>query len=461
MYDFTRFEPYRSICPDWDAFTDSLKKPLNRTGVTNPIRTGRSALIDRLQRKGISCEPMTWNEHGIRFAPADRLGNTFEYLSGMFNIQEEVAMTAAQLLNPKKGDRLLDLCAAPGNKSIQLAMALNNTGTVVANDRSAGRMRAVRSVIDRLGLLNLTTLHSDASNLPRAVGSFDGVMADVPCSCEGTSRKNLAILKTRSFENELIRLQVSIFKRAIELCRPGGRVVYATCTYAPSENEGVIAEVLKTHGDQIEWRSAEIPGFIGSPGLTEWKGTQYGKEFQNARRFWPHQNDTGGFFVAVFEKVDERCPDTIVPTYDSGADELLNETFQRYGLPKSMTGDYRFFQANKKKMSIINGDHVGISNSMKVGSGIGFIRMGARFPKLTTPACVALDGKITDNIVDLNREQTLQYLRRENVDFSSDFRGHIVVRHDGYSLGTALVREGHLESLFPNSLKVNSDINPL
>lgn len=461
MDEFKRFDIYKSMCPDWDAFIDSLKRPLNRTGVSNPIRVERSVLIERLHAKGISCQPMTWNEHGIRFAPADRLGNTFEYLAGMFNIQEEVAMTAAQLLQPKEGDRILDLCAAPGNKSIQLAMALKNTGTVIANDRSAGRMRAVRSVIDRLGLLNLSTLHSDASNLPRAVGSFDGVMADVPCSCEGTSRKNPGILKTRSFVNELIRLQIAIFKRAIELCRPGGRVVYATCTYSPDENEGVIAEVLKTHGDQVAWRSADIPGFVGSPGLKEWNEKQYGKGFENARRFWPHQNDTGGFFVAVFEKVDDRCPETPPFELDVAEPALLQGTFDRYGFPKTMTDDYRFFQANNKKMSIVNGDHVGITRNLKGGSGIGFIRMGARFPKLTTAACVALDGKITDHIVDLNREQTVQYLRRQNVDFTCDLRGHIVVRHDGFSLGTALVREGHLESLFPNSLKVNPDINPL
>ena len=458
---FEKFEPYKDICPDWAAFTDALSRPLNRTGMTNSGRIEREDLLLRLKARGIDAQPMTWNDGGIKFGPEDKLGNTFEYLTGMFNIQEEVAMTAALLLEPKPGDRLLDLCAAPGNKSIQLAMAMNNTGTVVANDRSAGRMRAVRSVIDRLGLLNLTTLHSDASNLPRSVGAFDGVLADVPCSCEGTSRKNPKVLKTRCFMGEMIRLQISIFKRAIELCKPGGRVVYATCTYSPEENEGVIAEVLKTHGHQVEWRSADIPGFVGSEGLQSWKGTIFGKDFENARRFWPHQNDTGGFFVAVFEKTEDKCPETEVPVYELKAADILKATIERYGFPDTMIEDYRFFQANKKKMSIINGDHVGISKRLTVASGLGFIRMGARFPKLTTSACVALDGKITDHIVDLDREQTLQYLRRSKVDFQSDFRGHIVVRHDGFSLGTALVREGHLESLFPNSLSVNDDVFPL
>lgn len=459
--DFQRFEPYRSICPDWDAFTDSLRRPLNRTGFTNTIRITRTELLARLQSKGIDCQPMEWNGNGIKFAPADKLGNTFEYLTGMFNIQEEVAMTAAELLNPQPGDRLIDLCAAPGNKSIQMAIAMKNTGTVIANDKSAGRMRAVRSVIDRLGLINLSTLHNDASNLPRAVGGFDGVMADVPCSCEGTSRKNPGILKTRCFVSELIRLQMNIFKRAIEIAKPGARIVYATCTYSPEENEGVIAEVLKTHGDRVKWLSAEIPGFKGSPGLTHWKDTIYGPEFENARRFWPHQNDTGGFFVAVFEKTIDKYPEIPTLTHPRGDLDILNTTFERYGFPDNMLEEYAFFQANNKKMSVVNGDHSCLPPNMIVGSGIGFIRMGARFPKLTTASCVALGHKINDNVVDLDYDQALQYLRRQVVDLETHFRGHIVVRYDGFALGTALVREGHLESLFPNSLKVNADVIPI
>jgi len=296
------FERYRDIIDDWEAFRDALSRPLPTCGWSNRLKCSRDQLLRRFSDDGIEASPIEWHPDAFILGDEVHPGRRMEHIAGLFQVQEEAALGAVRFLDLQSGDRVLDMCAAPGNKTAQICIELENTGTVVANDRSYHRLRAVRNTADRLGIVNMVVTEYDAGNLPSDIGRFDAVLADVPCSCTGTSRKNPSVLDDpdQSIES-LANTQRAILYKAFQLTRPGGRVVYSTCSYAPEENESVVQDILDRLDYEPRWVECRIPGFRAAPGLTEWQGEAFSPEMSRAMRVWPHHNDTGGFFVAAFE----------------------------------------------------------------------------------------------------------------------------------------------------------------
>lgn len=303
MLDLSPFERYRSIIDDWAAFAEALHRPLPTCIWANPLRTTSGELRAWLHEQDLNPEPLPWLDHAFTL-PADvEVGNRFAYMTGLYHVQEEVSLMPVPLLDPQPGERVLDLCAAPGNKTAQIATHLQNRGTVVANDINYGRLASLRSTLDRLGVANVSTTTYDAANYPFESGTFDRVLADVPCSCEGTSRKHPSVIEQRTNMRSLAGTQRAILQKAVQRCQPGGRIVYATCTYAPEENEQVVDAVLRDVGTKtLRLLPARIEGVVSDPGLTTWQEHTFHSSLANAMRIWPHQNDTGGFFIAVLEK---------------------------------------------------------------------------------------------------------------------------------------------------------------
>ena len=304
-WDLSRFERYKDLIDDWPAFQDAMRRPLPACVWANTLRTQREDLADWFTRCGVETTPVPWNPDALRIVGLPPLGNLFPFMVGLCHVQEEVSLIPSTALAPEPGDRVLDTCAAPGGKAAHAAVQMANEGTLVANDRSFGRLRAVRGTIDRLGLTNVVVTCSNAAALTLGVGRFDKAMVDAPCSSEGTARKNRRVLYDKPPNYAALGgLQRAILQRSLELVRPGGRVVYSTCTFAPEENERVVSQALAG----LTFEASVVPyrpeGLVCSPGLTEWGDERYGAQLANAVRVWPHQQDTGGFFVAVIERGD-------------------------------------------------------------------------------------------------------------------------------------------------------------
>lgn len=297
------FGRYRDLIEDWDSFVEVIHSPLPICLLTNRLRIAPDKLSRLLDEENVPHRPLQWHDSAFRVDGEMNPGTTLSYHGGLYNVQEEVSLLPVVALAPRAGERVLDLCAAPGNKTVQAAMELRNGGTVVANDRSGGRLNVLRTVLYRLGLTNVSTTNYDASVFPRVSEPFDCVIADVPCSCEGTSRKHSDVVRRSSRDQSrgLSEIQKRILLRAASLCRPGGRIVYATCTYAPEENEMVVNAAL-TAEPGLRIAPIEMPGLVHSPGLTAWEGVRLRDELAQTMRIWPHQNDTGGFYVALLEK---------------------------------------------------------------------------------------------------------------------------------------------------------------
>ena len=300
--DFNRLKRYEPIVDDWPAFLDACQAPLPSTLWVNDLRISAPDLRQWLEEDGIACSPLPWYSRGFRVPYEARPGKTLAFVTGCLQIQEEVSMMPVFFLDPRPGERVLDLCAAPGNKTVQSAVHMGGTGTVVANDINFRRLGMVMRNIDRLGLTNVVVLNENGANLPSDLGTFDRVLADVPCGCEGTTRKNPDLLwSVPPDPSRVARGQTAILRKAVQRCRRGGRVIYSTCTYAPEENEAVVRAALDEFED-LELVEARIDGIRGVPGLTEWQGESFGADMHKALRIYPHHNDTGGFFIAVLER---------------------------------------------------------------------------------------------------------------------------------------------------------------
>jgi NOL1/NOP2/sun family putative RNA methylase len=288
-------ERYRDIVPEFERFTAVQCEPLPVSARINTLKTDRSSLLERLERQSIGYESFGWYPLGLKL-DLEKPGKLLEYLLGYIHIQEEVSMVPPLVLDPRPGEEVLDLCAAPGGKTTQISQAMENRGVVFANEPSLARIAPLRSNCERLGAVNVAITRYDGRRFPDHL--FHRVLVDAPCSSEGRARRDPDLLSRCSRERSLdIQvLQIGLLRRAVRITRPGGVIVYSTCTYAPEENELVVQKVLGEGKVRLEQFS--LPGLKGCPGITEWEGVELDEDLKRCARYYPHLNDTGGFFVA-------------------------------------------------------------------------------------------------------------------------------------------------------------------
>ncbi|MFC7155562.1 RsmB/NOP family class I SAM-dependent RNA methyltransferase [Halomarina halobia] len=294
-----RYEP---LVDDVEAFRAACERPLPSVVRVNTIKTTVERAARALADGGHGFERVEWLPELLRLDSRSP-GTSWPYFHGWLYGQEEVSALPAVVLDPKPGERVLDPCAAPGSKTTQLAALMDDEGTLVANDNNLGRLSALRSNAERCGVTNLVVTNGDARNLslkPFRGEPFDRALVDVPCSCEGTIRKNPDAFDDWSLGHvrSIAGIQRAILRRAVQVTRSGGTVVYSTCTFAPEENEGVLDAVLREEDCRLVPFEVDLET---RPGVTEWEGERYDDSVRHARRVYPHLNDTGGFFCAKLE----------------------------------------------------------------------------------------------------------------------------------------------------------------
>lgn len=294
-----RFARYRGIIDDWAAFLGALSSPLPRTLWANPLLAEPADVRAEVEARWPEATALPWRRDAWTIPAGTPVGGSIPYRLGWLHAQEEAALWAVDALMLSPGDRVLDLCASPGNKTAQIAIALRDRGLVVANERKADRISALRSNLDRLGVTSVSVVRSDGVRFRTDV-RFDAALVDVPCTCEGTTRRHLTGRGrpgVEAYRASIRQTQIALLRNAVRHVRPGGVIVYSTCTYAPEENEAVLDRV-----DGVDIEAIPVLGLTTAPGIPDWEGVSFRSDVVNARRVWPHFNDTGGFFVARLRK---------------------------------------------------------------------------------------------------------------------------------------------------------------
>ncbi len=450
------YQHYADIIPDLDQAGNVLSKPLPTTLWLNPLKTNAEDFIALMAEDGFALEPIRWHMNGFRYYGEKAIAKSWAYAVGLFQIQEEVSMLAGDLLNAQPGETVLDCCSAPGNKTSQIAIQMQNQGTLIANDINYGRMRAFGQIAKRLGLINVSTTINDASSLPNTGEFFDRVLADVPCSCEGTFRKheNKVSSITQDYAAKaMAKRQKSILMKAVKLCKPGGRIIYSTCTFSPWENEAVVSDVLNDMSDALDIESVDVPHLTVSPGISEWQEVSFDPRLKKAIRIWPHQNNTGGFFIVVIKKLrtTNRRPTELAELPDDALQEYHREVIERFGFPGNIEKQFRFARLSKKGLYCINRDNQPPASIKVDATGLFCLKTNIQFPKLSTAAAMMIGHLATCHVVHFNAEQRDAYLAKDDIELGCNqiqpgfTTGYIIVFYQGVPLGLGLYFESNTE----------------
>jgi 16S rRNA C967 or C1407 C5-methylase (RsmB/RsmF family)/NOL1/NOP2/fmu family ribosome biogenesis protein len=281
--------------PEAPAFLDSLRRPAERSVRANPLKLDPAGLPGLL---GIAAEPVPWCREAFFLPAGARVGDSLAHAAGLCYLQEPSALAVGEALDLRPGLRVLDLAAAPGGKTTLAAGRLGGRGLVVANEVERGRLPVLVDNLDRWGSWRTAVAGETVANLAdRLPGAFDRVLLDAPCSGEGLFRRNPGAARQWRPGHVLgsARRQRRLLAAAARLVRPGGVLVYSTCTFAPEENEQQVAGFLAAHPG---WEVLELPWHEGfAPGRPDW-APGGPPELARTARLWPHHLRGEGHFIA-------------------------------------------------------------------------------------------------------------------------------------------------------------------
>jgi len=268
------------------------------------VNTMKISAAEFTKRSPFQLEPVPWAAEGFYFNPEDRPAKHPYYYAGLYYLQEPSAMAPAACLGVEPGQKVLDLCAAPGGKSTQILDRLRGQGFLLSNEINTARAKALTWNLERWGAVNAVITNEDPRRLSaRFAAFFDRILVDAPCSGEGMfSRDKRACNAWTAYSHETCTvLQKEILAEAAKMLKPGGAMLYSTCTFSPEENEGVIDAFLEKQG---EFRLAELPLGPGwAEGRPDWlTHAAPNRELAKTRRLWPHKVKGEGHFLALLEK---------------------------------------------------------------------------------------------------------------------------------------------------------------
>ena len=270
---------------EYPAFLESLERPRAVALRFNPLK-GDAPKLSFVK------DPVPWEPAGYYYDPEARPGLHPFHEAGVYYLQEASAMAPVALLNPQPGESICDLCAAPGGKTTQIAGRMAGEGFLLCNEINPKRAKILSRNIERMGVANALVTNEHPKNLAQKyAGYFDRVLVDAPCSGEGMFRKEEAAVTDWSPETVAMcaARQQEILQSAATLLKPGGRLVYSTCTFAPEENEQVIEKFLQEHPEFT-------PETVSAPWFTAGSDATF--------RMWPHKLLGEGHFAAVLRKTD-------------------------------------------------------------------------------------------------------------------------------------------------------------
>ena len=423
-----------------DAFFASYDRERNVGLRRNPQKGAPLPLSEF----GLGAVP--WCADGFYYDAATRPGLSPLHEAGCYYLQEPSAMAPAELLDVQPGMRVLDLCAAPGGKSTQLAAKTEGRGMLVCNEIHPKRAQILAQNIERMGIANALVLNEHPKNLsPRFDGYFDRVLVDAPCSGEGMFRKEAAAVTDWSEETVAMcaARQSEILHTASALLRPGGRLVYSTCTFAPQENEGTISAFLKEHP---EFSVVPIKAPYFSPGRPDWI-TDPVPGLEGTVRLWPHRLRGEGHFAAVLQKGGD-APGREVPAEPGiKAPKEVAEFAAAAGaaLPegKAVPFGARVFLA-PEELPELRGLRV-----LRCGLELGELRKG----RLDPAHAWALWLRAGASTLEFDRDDPLlrRYMAGETIP--AECAGWTLVRVEGCTLGWGKGSGGQLKNHYPKALR--------
>ena len=266
----------------------------------NTLKTTAKELISRLEKLGVKLERIPYTKNGYTVTQSKfSLGAITEYLLGYYYMQEAAAQLPVEILDPKPTDVILDACAAPGGKTTQIAQHMNNQGTIIAYELKPHRIPSLITNLERCGVKNTTVFEGNAVMASRLGIQFDKILLDAPCAGNYLTEPGWFEKRTLEGIQTSSNIQRRLLYDCVNMLKPGGQLIYSTCSLEPEENELNIQWAL----ENLPIRLEKVNLAIGDPGLTNVFGRKLHPDIALCKRFWPHKTKTEGFFIAKMVKI--------------------------------------------------------------------------------------------------------------------------------------------------------------
>ena len=429
----------------------------------NGLKHTRAFQESLLAAEGLDVRPSQSSSEVFECRPSSGTpGKSLAHCLGDIYIQDLASMLPARVLNPSPGDCVLDLCAAPGSKTTQLAELMENQGIVVANDSSNRRIRSLVFNLRRLGATNVCVMKGYGELYGNQYfESFDAVLLDAPCSALGTLHKSPEVLdwwEPRRSERLAVQ-QRSLIQSGLKALRPGGVLVYSTCTVAPQENESVIEFALERFPVEVE--GFDLPRMKVHPGLTVYEGRRFSPALERAVRIYPHENPCEGFFIARLRKtgsfgqarfrksVSRHHP--FLTSEDPRVAGELDHLRHHFGLPGELL-EGNGWNVSAELSCVSERALTFPFHEVPVRAGLPIAHLRRHPARLTTEGTHLLGRCARTMAADLEAwDELFAYVNRRDLPAPLEGSGPAVVRFDGEPIGHALLDGDRLLSRFPRT----------
>lgn len=480
---------------EFEAFKQSYGAPRVYGLRINPLKISLEEWLKLTPMKD-RVKPIPWARDGLYYTEEDRPGRHPHYNAGLYYIQEPSAMLPVELLDIRPGHRVLDICAAPGGKSTQIAGMLQGKGILVSNDNAFERTKPLAKNIELQGVRNAVILNEEPASIATAFPEwFDRILVDAPCSGEGMFRKdeNMASSWESYSVTRCVNMQRDILSHVATMLKPGGLMVYSTCTFNPEENEIQIADFLAKHRDfyveaahkvggvssgRPEWVDAETAERLGAEGTESLTGTA---------RLWPHLLEGEGHFVAVLRRCGNALSEALAAAPKPEAEPArmakgrpvksrVPEKHPRGGKPSAAAADPKevwqafaekelCFRPDENYVPVTFGSVVYLQhkdlpslNGLKIvraGWLVGETRNGRFHPAQSLALGLTRDEAARSISWSAEAEETARYLRGETLFVRQEelqcadgvsAKGYVLVCADGHPIGWGKIADGMLKN---------------
>lgn len=415
---------------EWEAFFAVYGRPSHKGLRVNALKISARE-FEKLSPFALL--PVPWEKNGY-YTEAEKIGAHPYHFAGLYYSQEPSAMCAAPMLDAKKGERVLDLCSAPGGKGTQLASAMAGEGILVLNEPVFSRAQILSQNVERMGVTNAVVLSETPTRLAKLFGGyFDKILVDAPCSGEGMFRKNAKEALGEWSEENVLRCAVrqkEILNEATKMLAPQGRLVYSTCTFSEAEDEGQVSDYLKEHP---EMRLIE------------------------SKKLYPHKIRGEGHFAALFEKNCEssvEIPPALLRSRISREGEKLYREFERQALKTTVGGI--LYETGGMLYALPEGvfDWKEL-RVLRAGIRLGEIRNGRFEPSHSLAMCLKKD--LFKSVLDLPLSdlRTEKFLRGETLELGAEKgeKGWCGVCVDGFPVGWGKAAGDIVKNHIPKGLR--------
>lgn len=416
------------LMDEYDDFIKSYDEPKTTGLRINTLKINKEELLN-LNLYNLT--PIPWADEGFYYdEEVDRPGKSPLHESGAYYLQEPSAMSVVPHLDIKEGDKVLDMCAAPGGKSTYILSKLNDTGLLVSNEINSTRIRALGENLERFGARNCIITNTDSNNLRKVfTGYFDKIVIDAPCSGQGMFRKDEVAIEDWSYAKvlECQSIQKDIIRDGYDMLKNGGVLVYSTCTFAKEENEDVINEFIS------EYKDAKLI---------------------EMQRIWPHKVSGEGHFVAKIQKLEnEDCNVKYIKIKNNDKEVKDYREFEKKFLNISMESR---FDIRGENLYLLPEEHPDTKKLkvLRYGLHLGMLKKNRFEPSHALSHYLKMeDVKNVENF-SIQDNKILDYLRGNTIETGKS-RGWVLVCVEGIGLGWGKESNGILKNHYPKGLRIN------